>query len=129
MRFTYTVGRERPTRNPDRTRAFAPLGLPVGYAAIGNTRALAAGVLLVLMAADTPDVSGPFAVIVAPASGGGDQPREQLDGLRRLLRVERLKPRLAERAFAHGAAVAALGQRHIMNVWAFPRLVVLFGRG
>lgn len=80
------------------------------------------------MAADTLDVSESFAVIVTPASGSGDQPREQLDGLRRLLRIERLKPRLAEQALAHGTAVAALGRRRITNVRAFPMLAVLLGR-
>jgi hypothetical protein len=81
------------------------------------------------MAADTPAVSEPFAVIVTPASGSGDQPREQLDGLRRLLRVEWLKPRRAEQALAHGAAVAALGQRRITNVRAILGSAVLPGRG
>lgn len=79
------------------------------------------------MAADTPTVSVPT-VIVAPASRGGDQPRDQLDGLRRLLRVQRLKPRLAERALAHGTAVAVLGRRRITSVRAFPTLAVLLGR-
>jgi hypothetical protein len=56
--------------------------LPIGCAAIGKLRAPAAGILIALMAADTPAVvREPPAVIAAPASRSGDQPREQLDSL------------------------------------------------
>lgn len=80
------------------------------------------------MAADTPAVSEPFVAIAALVSGSGDQPREQLDGLHRLLRIQRLKPRRAEQAFAHRTAIAALGRRRITNVRASPRLAVLLVR-
>ncbi len=76
-------------------------------------RAPATGILIALMAADTPTVSELPVLIVAPASCGGDQPREQLDGLRRLLRVERLKPRLDEHRLGTsvGLAAAMAGRR------------------
>lgn len=76
--------------------AFAPLCLPVGCAAIGNTRALTAGMTGAPAATDTPAVSESFAVIIVPTSGGGDQSREQLDRLLGTARPERLEPRAAE---------------------------------
>lgn len=74
---------------------FAPLCLPVGCAAIGNTRALATGISVVLTVAYTPAVSELPATIAALASGD-DQPRKQLHRLLGIVGQQRLKLRAPE---------------------------------
>lgn len=94
--------------------AFVPLRLPVGRAATGNTRAPTAGMLGPAAATDTPTVSDPQALIVAPASGGGDKPREQLDRLLGTVGPERLEPRSAEDG-ASPVAMVALNMVMVMD--------------
>jgi hypothetical protein len=90
------------------------LSLPVGRAAIGNTRAPATGILIALMATDTPTVSELPVLIVVPASRGCDQPREQLDSLLGITGQQRLKPRAAEHRLGTsvGLATAMAGRRY-----------------